>query len=256
MNARVPRRACAGKRAGVFALLFLAASEVWAGSPLMIFGQEGPLPPMRECADLFSKAHKVSIQVVGGPGVSWINQAKREGDLICGNSESSFSVLVQCNPRLIDPKSWTTLYLRAAGILVRKKNPKGIKALGDLARDGIKLLDLNGAGQQGMWEDMAGAEGLIADIRKNIVATADTADDAVEKWKAMPELDAWIGFESWHYRLKDLTDLVQLPPEKRIYRATVVAVVADTPNRSLAQKFIAFLRTDEAHAVFQKWGWK
>jgi len=254
MNGRVLRSAWIG--VAVTAMLGLAASGARAGTPLMVFGMEGPLPPMRECVDLFSKAHNVSVQIVAGPGANWINQAKREGDLIYGNSETSFSVLTLHNPRLVEAKSRTTLYLRAAGILVRKGNPKGIKSLADLTREGVKLLDLNGAGQQGIWEDMAGVEGLIAGIRKNIAATVETAEDAAERWKDLPELDAWVGFESWHDRLKDVTDLVQLPPEKRLYRATVIGIVAGSPNGALAQKFIDFLQTNEAHAVFQKWGWK
>ena len=252
MNERVLRSAWIG----VVAIGWLAASGAWAGTPLMVFGMEGPLLPMRECVDLFSKAQKVSVQIVTGPGGTWIAQAKREGDLVYGNSETSFSALTSRNPRLIDPKSRTTLYLRAAGILVRPKNPKGIQSLADLARNGIKLMDLNGAGQQGMWEDMAGVEGLIAGIRKNIAVTVETAEDAADRWKDMPELDAWVGFESWRDRLKDTTDLVQLPPEKRLYRATVIGIIADSPNRPLAQKFIEFLQTPEAHAVFQKCGWK
>ena len=72
----------------------------------------------------------------------------------------------------------------------------------------------------------------------------------------MPELDAWITFESWHYRLKDVTDLVRIPERDRIYRGTPIAITKISKNKDLAKGFIEFLKTEQAHAVFQKWGWK
>lgn len=72
----------------------------------------------------------------------------------------------------------------------------------------------------------------------------------------MPELDAWITYESWHYRLKDVTDLVQLAEKDKIYRGTPIAITNISKNKELAKKFIDFLKTEQAHLVFQKWGWK
>lgn len=72
----------------------------------------------------------------------------------------------------------------------------------------------------------------------------------------MPQLDAWISYESWHYRLKDTTDLVRLPVRGKLCRGTPVVVTETTDNRHLAEDFVKFLQTAQTHRVFRKWGWK
>jgi accessory colonization factor AcfC len=97
---------------------------------------------------------------------------------------------------------------------VRKGNPKGIRSLEDLTGTGIYLIDVNGEGSQGLWEDLAGKKGLISDVRKKIALAVETNAEAIERWKAAPMLDAWITFQSRHHRLKEITDLVKLPRMK------------------------------------------
>ncbi len=139
---------------------------------------------------------------------------------------------------------------------MRKGNPKGIKSLEDLTGPGIYLMEVNGEGSLGLWEDLAGRKGLIPDIRKKIAITVETNAEAIEKWEATPALDAWVTFESWHYRLKEITDLVKLPKDERVYRGTAAVATYFYKNREPARKFLEFLKTPECHAVFQKWGWE
>ena len=126
----------------------------------------------------------------------------------------------------------------------------------DLANDNIRLLVMNGSDQLGLWEDIAGARGLIPDIQKRIAITVSTSAEAIERWKTAATLDAWITFESWHYRLDEVTDLVRLPKEERICRGTAVVSTHFYKNKESARRFIDFLKTDQCHAVFQKWGWE
>jgi len=222
---------------------------------LHAYGPGGPLGPMEECAAIFSQAHGVQVKVVAGPEDKWIDQAKQDADLIFGGAEYMLTGFILKHPGLVDVRSRTSLYSRPAGILVRKGNPKRIKSLKDLTKGGVRLIDVNGAGQLGLWEDLAGAQGLIPGIQNNIALSVTTSAEAIEKLKSMPELDAWITYESWHYRLKEITDLVRLPEKQRLYRGTPIAITSISKNRDLAQKFIDFLKTAKAHAVFQKWGW-
>jgi accessory colonization factor AcfC len=139
---------------------------------------------------------------------------------------------------------------------VRKENPKGIKSLQDLTRPGIYLIDVNGEGSLGLWEDLVGRKGLISDIRKKIAITTETNAEAIEKWKTTPALDAWVTFESWHYRLKEITDLVKIPKDERAYRGTAAVATSFYKNRESARMFLEFLKTSECHAVFRQWGWE
>jgi len=233
----------------------------WPGSSaaqdkvLRVYGPGGPLGPMEECAQLFSTAKKVEVKVTTGPEAQWLDQARRDADLIFGGAEYMLTDFILRHPEMVDPKTRTSLYVRPAGILVRKGNPKRIRSLNDLARNGLRILEVNGAGQVGLWEDLAGPYGIIPQIQKNIALTVTNSAEAIEKWQNMPELEAWITFESWHYRLKEDTELVEMPRARKIYRGTPIAITTTSKQRDLAQQFIAFLRTDPAHTVFKKWGW-
>ncbi|MED4584783.1 extracellular solute-binding protein [Brevibacillus choshinensis] len=221
-----------------------------------VYGPGGPLGPIKELAERFSKTNKLKVEVTAGPEANWVEKAKKDADVVFGGSEYMLQEMVHKYPGLIDEKTRTSLYPRAAGILVRKGNPKKIQGLQDLSKPGIKIIDVNGAGQLGLWEDLAGRQGLIPDLQQNIATSVKSSADAIALWKSNSELDAWITYESWHYRLTDETDLIRLPETDKLYRGTPIAVTQTTDNKKTAQQFIAYLKTDEAHQVFQKWGWK
>ena len=126
----------------------------------------------------------------------------------------------------------------------------------DLTHPGIYLLDVNGEGSSGLWEDVAGRKGLIPQVRKKIAITVETTSEAIEQWRTAPALDAWINFESCHYRLKESTDLVKLPKDERVYRGTAAVATQFYKNRDVAKSFLTFLKTPECQAAFRKWGWE
>jgi len=240
----------------LLALLCAGRANAAPSVVLNVYGPGGPAAPMKECATLFSKAHGVQVEVTAGPEAKWSAKAGQDADIIYGGAEYMLSQFVQKNPGLVDVTTRTELYPRAAGILVRKGNPKRIRSLADLARPGVRLVDVTGAGQLGLWEDLAGRHGLIPGIQNNILITVPSSADAIEKWKSLPQLDAWISYESWHLRLKDTTDLVRLPLRDRLYRGTPIAITKISKNRAQVAAFVAYLKSPAGHRVFQKWGWK
>lgn len=226
------------------------------GNTLHVYGPGGPLGPIEELAEKFSKETGIHVEVTAGPESKWIEDAKQDADLIYGGSEYMLRNMMLNHPGLIDEQSQTELFPRAAGILVRKGNPKNIQSLEDLTKNRIKILDVNGAGQLGLWEDLAGRKGLIPGISRNIDQSVTSSAEAIEIWKKNDKHDAWITYESWHYRLADVTDLVELPEEEKLYRGTPISIAANSDQRKAAKQFIAFLKTEASHEVFQKWGWK
>lgn len=222
---------------------------------LHVYGPGGPLAPMKEAAEQFGRERGVRVEVTGGPESEWIERAKQDADLIYGGAEYMLSQFASKHAGLIDASTREELYVRASGVIVRKGNPKKIRTLDDLARPGIRLLDVAGAGQLGMWEDMAGNAALIDGIQKNIAVVTGNTAEGIEKWRSMPELDAWITFESWHHRLPKETDLVRLPESQRVYRGTPVAITTISRDRTLAREFIRWLQSPAGKAIFLKWGW-
>ncbi|USK26821.1 extracellular solute-binding protein [Bacillus sp. CMF21] len=221
-----------------------------------VYGPGGPLGPMKELAERFTEETGIKVNVTAGPEAKWIDKAKQDADIIYGGSEYMLRDLMLKYPGMIDEKTRIELYPRAAGILVRKGNPKNIRSLEDLTKNGVKIIDVNGAGQLGLWEDLAGRKGLIPGIDRNIAISVKSSAEAIEYWKSNSKYDAWITYESWHYRLKDETDLVQLPDEDKLYRGTPISLTNDSNNKKKAKMFIDYLKTEASHQVFQKWGWK
>ncbi|WP_068983450.1 substrate-binding domain-containing protein [Lysinibacillus xylanilyticus] len=231
-------------------------NSVQSDHVIRVYGPGGPLGPIKEAAEHFSIETGIKVEVTAGPEGNWISQAKQDADIIFCGSEYMLQDFIFNHPEMIDTKSRTELYPRAAGILVRKGNPKKIESLENLTKDGVKILDVNGAGQLGLWEDMAGRKGIIEGISQNINLSVKSSAEAIERWKSNSSLDAWITYESWHYRLKDVTDLVELPEEEKLYRGTPIALTKITDQKKEAQQFIEYLKTEEGHQIFQKWGWK
>ena len=248
------------KRAFIVCLLSLfICSAGWTtaeAATLNVYGPGGPLGPMQECAALFSQMKGVTVNVTAGPEPRWIDKALQDADLVFGGGEYVLTDFALKHPGFLDNSSRTSLYIRASGVLVRKGNPKNIQSLKDLAKNGINILDVNGAGQVSLWEDLAGVRGLLPAMQNNITVSVTDSAEAIELWKSQSIFDAWITYESWYYRLKDVTELVKLPESEKLYRGTPIAVTSISSNRSLALEFIEYLKSEPAHAVFLYCCWK
>lgn len=237
-------------------IIMILHSSTFAQDTLFVYGPGGPQAAIEECAKLFSKKMSLPVKVVAGPEAKWIEQAKQNADIIFGGAEYMLTQFSMLHPGFIDSSTTTELYRRAAAILVRKGNPKKITSLRNLTKPGIKILDVNGAGQLGMWEDLAGKQNLIGGIQKNILKSFPNTALAIEAWKTDNQYDAIISFTSWYLRLKDVAQLVKIPLAQTVFRGTPVAVTTVTRQKKEAKEFIRFMLSAEGHIVFKKWGWE
>lgn len=223
---------------------------------LYVYGPGGPAAAIEECAKIFSSKTSIPVKVKAGPEVEWIQGAKQNADLIFGGSEYMLTQFTMQHEGLIDTATRTELYKRGAAILVRPNNPKNITSLKDLTKGGIRILDVNGAGQLGMWEDLAGRQNLIGGIQKNIYKSFPNTAMAIKAWKEDNTYDAFISYTSWYLRLKDVSTLVTIPARNTVYRGTPIAITTVTIQKAEAQLFIEFMLSKEGHAIFKKWGWE
>ena len=226
---------------------------------LKAYGPGGPAPAMREAAKVFGAKKGNMIEITAGPTPTWKDQAVKDADLIFSGSEYMMTDFVRKDfPGLIDTATIRTLYLRPSAILVRPGNPKAIKGIQDLAKPGIKVLVVEGAGQVGMWEDVAGRTGsvkLVKGIRRNIGSFAGNSGEAKKIWNSDMSYDAWLIWTIWQKESPASADLVKTEPENTIYRSCGIALTNRSEQRALAEEFADFLQSDEGKTIFVKWGW-
>ena len=245
-------------------LLFSATSLITTSSAiaqnvLRVYGPGGPAPAMKEAAAAFEKKSGVSVEVTAGPTPAWIDKAKLDADVIYSGSETMMTdFTVAMEGRIVEP-TIKPLYLRPLAILVRPGNPKNITGVKDLLRPGMKILVVNGAGQNGVWEDMAGRKGNIETVRRlrsNIASFAKNSAEARTTWTSQPELDVWLIWNIWQVANPKLADVVPIEADYAIYRDVGVGLTTQGTAKPLAKQFVEFLLSREGARIFKKWGWQ
>ena len=226
---------------------------------LRVYGPGGPAPAMKEAAEVFSQKTKNKVEVTAGPTPQWIDTAKRDADLIFSGAENMMTDFVGAMEGRISDADVLPLYLRPMAMLVRPGNPKKIADVKDLLKPGLKVLVVNGSGQAGAWEDIAGRKGdikTVRTLRKNIVSYAKNSGEAKQTWIDRPEIDVWLIWNVWQVASPTLADVVDIAPEYAIYRDAGVVVTTQGKTKPAAQQFIEFLQGPEGARIFKKWGWK
>ena len=249
-----------------------APAGVAAAETLFVYGPGGPLPAMREAGAAFGRVHAIHVAVTGGPTPQWLAKARGDADVIfsgaehmmtdfirqLGDSAAGDSASGDSAPGRIDPATVTPLYLRPSAILVRKGNPRGIRRFEDLLRPGLKVLVVQGAGQTGLWEDMAGRTGdigVVRALRRNIGAFAPNSGEARRLWSEDRSFDAWLIWNIWQVANPGLADVVPVAEPWRIYRDAGVALTARGRTRRHARELVAYLQSTEGARIFARWGW-
>ncbi len=242
----------------LLAAMALGTTPASAQTTIHLYGPGGPYPAMREAAAAFGKANDVQLEVTAGPTGKWLEKAQADADIIFSGAENMMTDFVKAMDGRIEQSTITPLYLRPSAILVRPGNPKRIKGLRDLLKPGTKVLVVHGAGQTGLWEDIAGRKGDIRTVkalRGNIAAFAANSAEAKSLWVEKSEIDAWLIWNIWQVANKDLASLVPMEKDYTIYRDCGVALTKQGVEKPLAKAFIAFLQSKEGAAIFAKWGW-
>jgi len=239
-------------------LVVTTAYDARAEEVLRLYGSVGPSPAMEEAAMVFATRHDVNMKVISGARHIWRDQATVNADLMFSSADFMMSDYVRAMDIRIDQDSVTPLYFRPSAILVRPGNPKRIEDFPDLVRPGTNVMVVNGAGETGLWEDMAGKlEDIrtLRALRKNIVAFAADSDEATELWKTREDIDAWITWNTWHIPLRDRARLVPVSRTYRVLRQCSIALTERGKAKPLATEFIKFLDSPEAGSIFDTWGW-
>ena len=244
----------------IAALACVAASTAWAAQDLNVYGPGGPAPAVKEAAEAFGKAHNIKVAVTAGPTPAWADKARQDADVLFSGAENMMSGFAAALPGVFDLRDARTLYLRPSAILVRPGNPKGISGFKDLLKPGIKVMAVSGAGQTGLWEDVAGRLGDIETVRafraNLVLPEAGNSAQARTQWTEDQSIDAWLIWNIWQVSNPTLASVVDIEEPYRIYRDAGAVVTKQGKGNPQAQAFVDYLASAQGKAIFKKWGWK
>ena len=251
---------------GRFLYSAAALTLLCAGTPVAaqdaltvhVYGPGGPGPAMTDCAQTFSARYGVNVMVTAGPTSGWQDAAKTNADIFYSGSENMMTDFVSEFGAQIDESTIDPLYVRVATVLVHPGNPLRIKRFLDLTRPGIRVMIVQGSGQTGLWEDIAGRFGDVATIRalrRNIVAFEPDTATAHNVWNSPGAPDAWIALYSEHGANPTESDAIRLEPGLEIVRDAGIALTIAGESKPVAVLFYKFVHSDEGLAIFKRWGW-
>lgn len=224
-----------------------------------LYGAGGPDTAFKKVAAAFTAETGIKVEVTGGPEPSWSKKAQADADILWGTAEEDITALLETytNFAFADVKP---IYIRPAIIAVRKGNPKEIKAFKDLLKPGTRIVVTEGAGVAntsgtGVWEDVAGRTGSLDDVirfRANIIGFGKGSGPSFRMF-VDKNADAWITWPDWPITHPDVAEIVELAPERRIWRDVNVVLAADADPE--AKRFLEYLSSAKGAAIMKTEGW-
>lgn len=223
------------------------------------YGAGGPHSAFKKVVAAFEKQSNVKVEIIAGPESTWSKKAQADADVLWGTAEQDITAFLETY-KTFSFDNVMPIYVRPSIIAVKKGNPKNIHSFKDLLKSGVKIVVTEGSGVAntsgtGVWEDVAGRLGNLEDVkgfRKNIIGvgkgSGPTYNMFVEK-----DADAWITWPDWPARNPDTLEMIQIAPERTIWRDVNLVVAPDADPGT--KEFIDFLTSDEGAKIMKTEGW-
>jgi accessory colonization factor AcfC len=221
---------------------------------LHVFSAGAVAPPIKKCAKEFKAKFGTEFEFTVGKAENLMEEIAetKEGDLLTCGSEY---ILDHAQLKgLVLKETRRSLGSRASAILVQAGNPKKIKSISDLAKEGVRVgVSVSGC-LTGVWDDLATKAGLAEEIRKNTVAYADGCGELMSLINTK-KVDAILGWDAFKNMNMKTMDIVELPRDLQVHRSTAVGVIAFSKNKELSGRFIDFLVSKKGKKIYEEHGW-
>ena len=225
---------------------------------ILVFAGAASKPVTEEAAQIFKEKFGIPVDVVFGGSGFVLSQMKltRKGDLYFPGS-SDFMEMAK-REGLVFPESEKILAYLIPAINFQKGNPKNISALGDLAKDGMRVAIANP-------EMVCVGTYAVEIIEKNLTRAQKQKlkknlknyTESCEKTAnaiSLKAVDAVLGWEVFQYWDSQRIETIYLKPEEIPRIGFIpIAISKFTRDKTLAQTFIDFLLSSNGKAIFQKY---
>lgn len=242
-------------------LVFMDAADAQSQSgKILIFAGAASKPATEKAVKRFTTETAIPVDVVFGGSGYVLSQMKlsRKGDLYFPGS-SDFMEMAKREEWVFPDSEKVIAYLIPA-INVQRYNPKGISALRDLTREGIRVgiahpekVCVGTYAVEIVEKNLTSPE--KEKFRKNIVNYVESCEKTanVIALKAVDAVLGWSVFQDWN---PDRIETVYLRPEE-IPRIGYLPIALSrfSKDRRLAQRFIDFLTSRQGKGIFRKHGY-
>jgi molybdate transport system substrate-binding protein len=221
---------------------------------LHVFSAGAVAPPIKKCAEEFKAKFGTEFEFTVGKAENLIEEIAepKKGDLLtCG---SEFILDHAQLKGLVLKETRRSLGSRTSAILVQKGNPRKIKSISDLEKEGMQVGVSVAGCLTGVWDDLATKAGLTEQIRKNTVAYADGCGELMS-FINKKKVDAILGWDAFKNLNRQTMDIVELPKDLQVHRSTAIGVIAFSKNKELAKRFIDFLVSEKGKDIYEEYGW-
>ena len=243
----------------VGALFLVPSHHVESSSNrLLIFAGAASKPATEEVIQSFTKESGIPVDILFGGSGFVLAQMKlaRRGDLYFPGS-SDFMEKAKKENLVLHESEKKVVYLIPA-INVQKGNPKRILSLKDLTRDEIRVAIANPelvcVGAYAVEIIEKNLNSLEKErLKKNLVNYTESCEKTANAI-SLKAVDAVIGWRVFQYWDPDRIETIYLKPEEipRIGHIPI-AISRFAQDRMLAQRFIDFLLSPQAKAIFKKY---
>jgi len=221
---------------------------------LHVFSAGAVAPPIKKCAEEFTAKFGTEFEFTVGKAENLIEEIAetKEGDLLTCGSEY---ILDHAQLKgLVLKETRRSLGSRTSAILVQKGNPRKIKSMSDLAKEGVHVgVSVSGC-LTGVWDDLATKAGFAEQIRKNTAAYADGCGELMS-FINKKKVDAILGWNAFKNLNMQTMDRIELPKDLQVHRSTAIGIITFSRNKDLAKKFIDFLVSDTGKKIYEEYGW-
>lgn len=220
---------------------------------LVVYAGAGLKRAMEEIKPAFEELENVDIQYVYAGSGQLLAQMETsgKGDVFIVGSEATYDMAKDKR----QANESTLIAHHTPGLAVEKGNPKDIKSLEDLTKDGVKVAlgdkEANAVGKTAM--KIIEKNNLEA-INDNVIATMATVNELVVAI-ANGEADVAIVTED-SIRFNDDVELVEIPEEENIDQFIPAGTLTSSEHPDLSQKLVDFIASEEGKAIFEKNGYK
>lgn len=220
---------------------------------LLVYSGAGLKRAMEDIKIDFEEKENVEINYVYAGSGQLLSQIETsgKGDILIVGSEDTYNIAKDKGQA--DESKLVAHHTPA--LAVQKGNPKGIKSLKDLTKDGVKVaLGDEKANAVGKTATKIIEKNGLEEIKNNVVATMATVNELVVAITT-GEADVAIVTED-SIRLNDEVDMVEIPQGENIDQLIPVGTLTSSQHSELAQKLVDFIASEEGKAIFEKNGYR